>query len=245
MPTLTIARRELRAYFDSPLAYVVICLTFISLGLMFFLGMNREGFWKADKATMETLFYYLAPGIGVLVVPVLTMRLMAEERRSGTLEMLITLPVRDADVILGKYLGALAVTLVLIVATLVYPVCLFGWPFNLGALDWNTVFSGYLGVTLLAAACVAVGLLISSLTDSQPVAFFLSFAILGALFAAGYMAENGEGWLVEVVNYISFSSRIRGFARGLIDTRDIVFFLTITVLSLMVSFRALERRKWA
>src|SRR5262245_27027067 len=110
-PMLTIARREFRSYFDSPIAYVVICLRFLALGLMFFLF--RGGFWQADKASVQAMFEYALPGLSILVVPVVTMRLLAEERRSGTLEMLITLPVRDSDVILGKYFGALGLVLIL------------------------------------------------------------------------------------------------------------------------------------
>ncbi len=102
---LTIAKREFRSYFDSPLAYVVICLSFFALGLMYF--MLNGGFWQADRSSIERLFEYAPMGLSFLVVPVVTMRLIAEERRSGTLEMLITLPVKDSDVVLGKYLGAL------------------------------------------------------------------------------------------------------------------------------------------
>src|SRR5690606_14922759 len=117
---LAIAKREFRSYFDSPLAYVVICLSFFGLGLMFF--MYRGGFWQLDRATMEPLFEYVPAGLAILVVPVVTMRLMAEERRSGTLEMLITLPVRDSDVILGKFAGALGLVFTVIVASAAYPI---------------------------------------------------------------------------------------------------------------------------
>src|SRR4030095_7042411 len=113
-PMASIAKREFRSYFDSPLAYVVICLSFLGLGLVFFLF--RGGFWQIDKASMGTMFDYAPYGLSLLVVPVVTMRLLAEEKRSGTLEMLITLPVRDSDVILGKYLGALGLARVLVVA---------------------------------------------------------------------------------------------------------------------------------
>ena len=103
MSTLfTIAKREFRSYFDSPLAYVVICLSFFGLGLMFFLG-----FWDIGRASMERLFEYMPAGLSIVVIPVITMRLMAEERRSGTLEMLITLPVKDSDVIVGSSWGPL------------------------------------------------------------------------------------------------------------------------------------------
>ena len=160
----TIAKREFRSYFDSPLAYVVICLSFFALGLMYF--MLNGGFWQADRSSVERLFEYAPMGLSFLVIPVVTMRLIAEERRSGTLEMLITLPVKDSDVVLGKYLGALGLVLVLVLATLVYPIGIFKAPWNLGPLDSGPVVSGYLGLILFSAAAVAIGLLVSSFAES-------------------------------------------------------------------------------
>lgn len=240
---LTIAKRELRSYFDSPLAYVVICLSFLGLGLMFF--MYRGGFWQLDRATMQPLFEYIPAGLALLVIPVITMRLMAEERRSGTLEMLITLPVKDSDVILGKFFGALGLVLIVVLGSLAYPVMMFKFPWNLGPLDMGPVLSGYVGLVLYAAAAVSVGLLVSSLAESQAVAFFITFFVLGAFWFSGSIADQLSGLSANVLHYVSFQTRMSGFMRGLIDTRDIVFFLSITILSLMISFRALERRKWA
>src|SRR5262245_37085634 len=139
--TLTIARREFRSNFDSPLAYVVICLGLIMLGCVFF--YLNGGFWQADGASLQQLFAQAPRGLSFLVVPVVTMRLLAEERRSGTLEMLITLPVRDHEVILGKFLGAWGLVLLLIASTAFYPVLMFyGLPWRLGVLDSGPVISG-------------------------------------------------------------------------------------------------------
>jgi ABC-2 type transport system permease protein len=240
---VTIAKREFRSYFDSPLAYVVICLSFLGLGLMFF--TFRGGFWQLDRSSVGSIFEYAPLGLSMLVVPVVTMRLLAEERRTGTLEMLITLPVKDSDVILGKYLGALGLVLTVVVATLVYPIAMFRWPWNLGPLDWGPVQAGYLGLVLFAAASVAIGLLVTALTDSQSIAFFITFFVLVGLWLLGTVADSLGGGLGTVLQYVSFQTRLEGFARGLIDTRDVVFFLTVTALALVVAFRALERRKWA
>ncbi len=242
-PMLTIARREFRSYFDSPLAYVVFCLSFLALGLMFFL--YRGGFWQADKASLQTMFEYAPFGLSILVVPVVTMRLLAEERRSGTLEMLITLPVKDSDVILGKYFGALGLVVVLILATLLYPVAMFRFPWHLGPLDMGPVMSGYLGLILFGSAAVAIGLLVSALTESQAVAFFITFFILVALWLMGFVSDSLQGGLGTVLSYLSFQKHFEGFARGLVDLRDVVYFLSVTVLALVIAFRALERRKWA
>jgi len=241
-PMLVIARREFRSYFDSPLAYIVICLSFVGLGAFFFFF---RGFWQMDRASLTTMFESVPLGLTVLVVPVVTMRLMAEERRSGTLEMLITLPVRDSDVILGKYVGALGLVLVLVLATLAYPFAMFKWPWNLGPLDMGPVYAGYLGLVLFSAASVAIGLLISALTESQAVAFFVTFFVLLGLWLLGDLANYLGGLVGNALSFISFQSRLGGFTRGLVDTRDLVFFLSVTGLALVVTFRALERRKWA
>ncbi|MEB2312580.1 MAG: ABC transporter permease [Sorangiineae bacterium] len=242
-PMLTIAKREFRSYFDSPLAYVVICVSFLALGGFFF--MFRGGFWQLDRATLQNMFEYMPWGLSILVIPVVTMRLIAEEKRSGTLEMLITLPVKDSDVVLGKYLGALGLVLTLVLASLIYPLAMFKWPWNLGPLDMGPVLSGYLGLILFSAAATALGLLISALTDSQAIAFFITFFVLLVLWLIGTFAESMGGVLGNVLSFISFQSRLDGFTRGLMDTRDIVYFLSVTGLALVVAFRALERRKWA
>lgn len=242
MAMFTIARRELASYFNSPLAYVVICLSQVLLGVTFF---EQAGFFKVGRATLENLFYYSGMGLGLLVVPVVTMRTVAEERATGTIEMLITLPVSDWEVILGKYLAALGLVVILILSTFIYPLTMFRWPWKLGAIDMGPVWAGYIGLFLVAAAAVAVGLLISSLTRSQVIAFFITFAVMAALFVAPVFAEK---WVSPqagtVLGFIGFPHHLAQFARGLIDTRAIVYFLSITVFSLMVAFRALEARKW-
>jgi ABC-2 type transport system permease protein len=241
--TLTIAKREFRSNFDSPLAYVVICLGLILLGFFFF--FMSGGFWQADRATLARLFEYGPRGLSFLVVPVVTMRLLAEERRSGTLEMLITLPVRDHEVILGKFFGAWGLVLVLIVATALYPLMMFVWPWHLGALDIGPVLAGYIGLVLYSAAAVSIGLLISALTESQVIAFFITWTLLLVLHLISYAMDNVSAVFRDVLAFISFDTRLAPFARGMVSTRDIVFFLSITIGCLMAAFRALERRKWA
>jgi len=242
-PMLIIAKREFRSYFDSPLAYVVICLSFLVLGAFFFLVGN--GFWQVERATLSRMFELAPYGLAFLVVPVVTMRLLAEEKRSGTLEMLITLPVKDSDVILGKYLGALGMLMVLVVATAIYPLAMFWQPWNVGPLDTGPVYAGYLGLFLFSATTVAIGLLISSLTESQSIAFFLTVFVLLFLWLLGRMAAFVGGAPGIVMNFIAFDTRLSGFWRGLIDTRDVVYFVTVTATCLVIAFRALERRKWA
>ncbi len=241
--TLTIARRELKASFDTPVPYVVLCLGLPVLALFFF--KSGGGFWQGNRASMTELILYVSRGIAVLA-SVLTMRVMAEERRSGTLEMLITLPVKDYQVVLGKFLGTWLVILAALAFTLLFPIMMFKYPWNLGALDWGPVAAGYLGIVLASAAAVSLGLLISSLTESQVIAFFVTFAVLALLFASGMFVDGiDHEQLRLVVAFISFDARLSSLARGLITTRDILYFVSITVLCLMATFRVLERRKWA
>jgi ABC-2 type transport system permease protein len=240
-PTLIIAKREFRSYFDSPLAYVVICLSLLMLGVRVFFWSK---FWQVDRATLASMFEAIPYGLGFLIVPVVTMRLVAEEKRSGTLEMLITLPVRDSDVILGKFLGALGLVVVLILSTIIYPLLMFAFVGHLGPLDNGPVVSGYVGLLLFSTAAVSLGLLISALTESQVIAFFVTFALMLVLLFLGELAQHVPNAFGTVLREISFMEHFIPFQRGLIDTRDVVFFVSCAALALMFAFRALESRKW-
>jgi ABC-2 type transport system permease protein len=240
-PMLTIAKREFKSYFDSPLAYVVICLSLLMLGVAVFVWPGK--FWQVDRATLSSMFESIPVGLALLIVPVVTMRLVAEEKRSGTLEMLITLPVRDSEVILGKFLGALGLVLVLVFSTALYPILMFKvW--HLGAIDTGPLFSGYIGLILFSAATVAVGLLISSLTESQVVAFFITFALMFFLLFMDVVAEHVPNALGVLFRSISLREHYSPFERGLIDMRDVLFFVSCAVLALALAFRSLESRKW-
>lgn len=240
--TLTIAKREFRSYFDSPLAYVVICLSLLVLGVWVFIGPGR--FWQVDRASLSAMFQAIPAGLVVLVVPVVTMRLIAEEKRSGTLEMLITLPVKDSEVVLGKYLGALGLVLALVATTALYPILMFKWPWHLGRIDMGPVLSGYFGLALFSAAAVAVGMLVSSLTESQVIAFFVTFIVLAGLYWIGDLGALVHNAAGNVLQGLSFKERFSSFERGLIDTTDVLFFASVAVACLMFAFRALESRKW-
>ena len=241
--TLAIAGREFRSYFYSPLAYVVICVSLFLLGVFFFLVPG--GFWQIDRASCDRLFQYGARGLCMFIIPVITMRLVAEEKRSGTLEMLITLPVRDAEVVLGKYFGALGLVMALLIGMALYPVFMFVWPWSLGTLDWGPVLTGYLGLFLISAAAVAIGLMISSLTESQTMAFFATFVTLLLMQNLSAIGNLWSGVAGDFLRSLSFDTNMLNFSRGLVDTRNVVYFLSITGLCLIVAFRSLESRKWS
>ena len=232
--TIAILRREFQAYFNSPVAYFVISIFLVMVGVLFFIP-----FFSQDRASMRD-FFSLAPFLFVFFVPAITMRLIAEERRSGTIELLITMPVRDVDVVLGKYLASLLLLIVALVLTLPYALTISAF----GPLDWGPVLGGYFGLLLTGGAFLALGMLASSWTENQIVAFvialFLSMFFLMVDQFMMFLPSAAAG----IVEHLSFGAHLRNAARGVIDSRDIVYFLSVILLALFMAFRALESRRW-
>ncbi|MFO8071669.1 MAG: ABC transporter permease subunit [Polyangia bacterium] len=231
---LAIWRREFTAYFNSPIAYFVITVFLVLVGVMFFIP-----FFAQDRVSMRD-FFSLAPFLFVFFAPAITMRLVAEERRSGTLEMLITMPVRDWEAILGKFLSAFSLLVVALLLTLPYAFSISAF----GDLDWGPVLGGYVGLLLLGSAFLAIGLMASSWTENQIVAFviglFLSMVFLMLDRFLVFLPDALAPW----VEYLSFTSHFRNAARGVLDSRDVVFFLSVVLMSLFLAFRSLEARRW-
>jgi ABC-2 type transport system permease protein len=241
----TIARRELAAYFNSVVTYIVITASMIALGLHFF--MYKGGFWQVDRVTMQRMFDSLPVALCGLVIPLFTMRALADEKRVGTIELLITMPVKDSEVILGKYVAALAIVSLQLALVVLYPIAMFKWPWHLGELDWGAFWVGMSGLFLLSAAGTAVGLMYSSFTDSQILSLFATILTLGGLYGIGQLSalESLQGWPGDAIAFISLQTRFEPFARGLLDTRAIIYFVSIAAFCLVVAFHALERRKWS
>lgn len=241
----TIARRELAAYFNSAITYIVISASMLGLGLFFY--MYKGGFWQVDRVTMQRMFDFLPFALCALVIPLFTMRTLSDEKRIGTIELLITMPVKDSEVILGKYVAALAIVAVQLGLVVLYPIAMFKWPWHLGELDWGAFWVGMLGLLCLSATGTAVGLMYSAFTESQILSFFATMLTLSLLYALGNVSavESLQGWPGDAISFISLQSRFEPFARGLLDTRAIVYFVSLAVLCLLVAFHALERRKWA
>jgi ABC-2 type transport system permease protein len=235
--TLTIAGRQFRGYFNGPVAYIVICIVLLALGFFFW-----TPFFLMNHASVREMFRLLGIMLA-FAVPAITMGLLAEERRSGTIELLITMPVREAEVIFGKFLAAIGLLGVLLACTLPYPVSVS----MLGNLDWGPVFTGYLGLFLQAAAMAAIGLMCSAFTENQLVAFFVGVAIclpLAWLFGA-FLPFVPTGLLTTIFEFVSFDRHTEAMTRGVIDTRDLIYFVSIAGFALMVAFRALESRRWS
>lgn len=232
--TLTIARREFRSYFNSPAAYIVGCLFLIVIAVMFW-----NSFFLEQRASVRRMFFWTYV-VTVFVAPAITMGLIAEERRTGTFELLITYPVRDAEVVIGKYLGALGLYTVLLLLTLpqVFAVA------SIGPIDWGPVSSGYLGLFLSGGAFLAIGVLASSWTSNQLIALIVALAI-GAFFAVIrhllFFLPTGTA---SVFEWLSFGYHSDSLERGVIDTRDVLFFITVIAIALGLAFRSLESRRW-
>jgi ABC-2 type transport system permease protein len=232
--TLTIARREFRSYFNSPAAYIVGTLFLIVVAVMFW-----NSFFLEQRASVRRLFFW-AYVVSAFVAPAITMGLLAEERRTGTLELLITYPVKDSEVVLGKYLGALGLYTVLLLLTLpqVFSVA------SMGPLDWGPVWSGYLGLLLSGGAFLALGVLASSWTSNQLIALIVALA-MGAFFSViRHLLVFLPSGAASVFEWLSFGYHADSLERGVIDTRDVFFFFSVIALSLGLAFRSLESRLW-
>lgn len=232
--TLTIFRRELGAYFNSPVAYIVVTVFLLVTGYLFFSQVFLVG-----DTTMRDMFG-ITPLIFIFFAPAVTMRLLSEEKRTGTIEMLITMPVSDWQVVLGKFFAALAVMVVAIGLTLTYPITLS----QMGNLDWGTVIGGYLGLVLLAGSYVAIGLMASSFTRNQVVAFIIAFAISFALYLFGKLLPLMPASLAPIIEYVSLDVHFANISKGVIDSRDVVYYLSLIGACLFLSVMSLDSRRW-
>ncbi|MFL7807258.1 MAG: ABC transporter permease [Anaerolineae bacterium] len=232
--TWIIARRELYAYFVSPIAYLVAAAFLLLSGLFFVVGAAR---WQ--DATLQPMFGSLSIVL-IFLAPVLTMRLLSREQDQGTIELLLTAPVRDWEVVTGKFLSSLIYYAGTLALTGLYiPVLvLYGHP------DLGTIGSGYLGLVLLGAALLALGVLSSSLTGNQIVA-----AVIGVVASVGLWLLDLLGSLLgsgvqQVIGYLTPSGHYYNLVDGIVDTRDLVYYLSATFLFLFLASRVIEARRW-
>jgi ABC-2 type transport system permease protein len=232
---LAIFRRELSSYFDSALAYIVIPAF---LGLVGGFTLYFQDMFAAPTVSMRNIFFWCAVCF-LLLIPAVTMRLFAEERRSGSLELLVTLPVSEAEVVTGKYLAALSLIAVALLLTATYPLTLA----SMGELDPGPVAGGYLGLLLLGAALTAIGTAASAFTSNQIVAFLVALLLCVLPFATGFALAEVPASVLPLVQYLSFETHFNNLARGVIDSRDLVFYLSVSGLFLHLAVFGLERRR--
>jgi ABC-2 type transport system permease protein len=235
----TIARKELGAYFGSPMALIFVG-TFLVATLFVFFWV--ETFFARNVADVRPLFEWM-PVLMIFLVGALTMRQWSEEQRGGTLEILLTLPVRRLSLVLGKFAAVVALIAVALALTLFLPLTVA----ILGDLDWGPVFGGYLAALLMAGAYASIGLWVSSRTDNQIVALIVTVLLCGAFYLVGTQAIAGLGGdaLSEVLRAIGTGSRFESIERGVIDLRDLVYYLSLTVLFLMLNVLSLDSKRWS
>jgi len=233
----TMAQREISAFFLSPIAYAVNAIFLFAAGLAFALGSFTQG----GEASMRGLFDFWIVLILVFVLPMLTMRLMSEELRSGTIETLMTAPISETEVVLGKFLGTLVFFLVQLAALLLYPILMAIY----GDLDFGLLVCHWIGLLLLGSLYIAVGLFFSTLTKHQVIAVLGSFALLALMtFASHALALQTEGWVKVVLQQLSIRTHFEDFVRGTLDLSHVVFFVTTTALFLFITVKMLETRRW-
>ena len=237
----TLTQRELSVFFYSPIAYVVLAV-FLGVTGAFFV---KDNFLPGAEASLRITFGNYLPVILVFVVPMLTMRLLSEEFRGGTIETLMTAPVSEADVVLGKFCGTLVFYLVMLATTLLHVILVAAY----GPLDVGLVLCTYVGLILLGALYMSSttrsGLFFSACTRNQVIAVVCSFVLLAVLtFLANYLAREQEGNLRVVLQHLSIMTHFQDFARGLFDVNHLIFFLSTTALFLFGSVKVLESRRW-
>jgi ABC-2 type transport system permease protein len=237
-PVRAVAVRELRAYFDSPIAYVFLT---VFAGTALFTFFNLQAFFTRGVADLRGLFAPL-PLLMILLVPAITMRLWAEEQKQGTLEVLLTLPVRDFQLVAGKFVASWILLACGLALTLALPVSVS----FVGRLDWGPVIGGYLGALLLGAAYLAVGQFLSATTENQILAFILGLVVCLALYGIGTEAFAGlfSDRTAAVLRSIGTGARFESVARGVVDLRDLVYYASICLFFLAGSVMAVRARRW-
>lgn len=248
----TIAKRDLKSYFTSPVAYVVAAIFLGIMGWMFFWNLSNfnaqnlqyqqynmgkgvsiaDGIVRPLFGNMNVIFLFL--------VPFITMRLFAEERKLHTLELLMTAPVTNWQIILGKFLSSFLLVSVILAITLVYPIILF----VTGNPDPGPIVTSYIGTLFMFSSYLAVGLLCSSLTENQIIAAVLTWGILLFFWLIAWAAQNAGPVWTDVIQHLSLISHYSNFSRGIIDTTDVVFYLSFIGLGLFLTQRVLDSFRW-
>ena len=249
-----IAQKELRSYFASPIAYVIIGLFALLFGyffyayLNFFVQRSQQMMMSGGGGTpninqdMIRMVLLNSAVIILFVMPMITMRTYAEEKRSGTIELLLTSPVTDLQIILGKFFGALSLFALMIAAGLLNFVLL--WQYATVAPEWRPVATGALGLLLLSACFIAVGLFVSTLTRNQIVAGTLTFGLLLGFWILGWMDDPSAGPITRVFAYLGLLTHLEELMKGVLDLKDIVFYLSFTAFGLFLAHQSVESQRW-
>ncbi len=233
---LTIFFKELKSYFNSPVAYIFIITFLLFSSWLFF-----RTFFLTGQAHMRPLFGIL-PWLFLILAPAITMRVWAEEKKMGTMEVLMTLPLKEFEVVLGKFLSSFIFMIISVVLT--FPLALT--IYIMGDPDTGAIIGGYLGACLMGGAYLAIGLFISSLTDNQIVAFIVSIVTCFAFLIIGedFVLMSTPSMIVPIFTYLGLGAHFESISRGVIDSRDIIYYLSVIGFFLFLNTLAIESRKW-
>ena len=249
---LAIAGKELRSYFASPMAYIIIGLFALLFGVFFnaflqaFLEESQRSAMMGGGGAMNVNDRMIrgvllnAAIIILFVMPMITMRTYAEEKRSGTIELLLTSPLTDVQIILGKFLGAMGLFAAMLLVTMLDIAILF----RLGNPEWKPIATGYLGLLLMGGCFVSVGLLISSLTKNQIVAGFMTFAVFLLLWIINWFGEGAGPTGRAVLSFLSITEHLDDFTRGIIDTKHVVYYLSFITFGLFLTAKSVDSERW-
>jgi ABC-2 type transport system permease protein len=249
---LAIAHKELKSYFASPIAYIVIGFFALLFGYFFYAlliffdrqSMQMAGFGGQQSVNVnEQLIrpvFLNASVIILFVLPMITMRTYAEEKRSGTIELLLTSPLTDFQIIMGKFLGAMGLYAAMLAVTLVH----IGVLFLFGNPEWRPIVTGYLGLLLMGGCFISVGLLISSLTKNQIVAGMVTFAVFLMLWVVNWIASFTGPTTQEVLNYLSITDHLDDFTKGVLDTKHLVYYFSFITFGLFLTMRSVDTERW-
>jgi len=248
----TICRRELYSYFVSPIAWVLLTIFAFLSGVFTyiisasFVRYSLEGQMSGQSMPMNVNEQVIAPlfsniaVVGLFLIPLISMRLFAEEKRMGTIELLITSPVHDLEIILGKWLASV----LMYCALLAVLAADYSFLFMYGNPDWKPVATGFLGIVLQGACLLSFGAFISTLTRNQIVAGAIGFALALVLWILNWTTSFGNSVAVQVLNYLSIVSHMDSFSRGVIDTKDLIYYISMIFLGLFLTARSLESMRW-
>jgi ABC-2 type transport system permease protein len=249
---LAIVQKELRSYFASPIAYVILGMFALIFGWFYVailnifvqqsMQMGSMGMGGPVNVNQQMIRYVFQNSlvVNLFVVPLITMRTYAEEKRSGTIELLMTSPLTDFQIIVGKFIGALAIYAGMLAVTLIHMAILFIY----GNPEWKPIATAYVGMLLMGGCFLAVGLLFSSLTKNQIVAAMITFSVLLLLWVIDWIGSLGGPTVQKVVSYLSITGHFDDFAKGVIDTTHIVYYLSFITFGLFLTAKAVDSERW-
>jgi ABC-2 type transport system permease protein len=234
---LAIAHKEIRAYFSSPIAYIVLGLFALLFGSFFTAILD----WFVKQGMQAAMGVLLNATVVLLfVMPMVTMRTYAEEKRSGTMELLLTSPLTDLQIIMGKFFGALALYACMLLVTLLYIAVLFAF----GNPEWKPIAAAYLGLLLFGGCFISVGMLISSFTKNQIVAGMLTFGIFLLLWIIDWFGSFAGPTFEPILNYLSLTQHFDDFAKGVIDTKHVIYYVSFTTFGLFLTSKSVDSERW-